>query len=188
MLRSQFARGLQEGPVKRELQRHLRRNPMASFEDVRSEARSLEREELGPLGEIIACQARATSASQPPIPEVLTQTSLQQMKDSLRAELRLELQDQMAHLGVTITNELRNQFQSFQPAQEPSQRWGQPPTGPPPRTQWRPDNREPRNYQWDEQGRPICVQCREAGHTQRYCPRRSAPPSDFRPAQSQQGK
>lgn len=186
MLRSQFARGLREGPVKRELQRHLRRNPRASFSDVHSEARSLEREELGSPGKVMACQARTTPVTQPPTPDELPLASLQQLKDSLRAELKQELHDQVALLGKTIADELRSQLQLPQRDSGPAR--GQPASGPASAPRRRTDNRGPRSYQWDEQGRPICQDCGEAGHIQRYCPRRSASQPGFRPSRSLQGE
>lgn len=189
-LRAQFAKGLREGPIRHELLRHLRRNPLMPFKDVCQEASSIEREERATVGEVATCQAHAAAVAPAPKTELLSQSSLQQLKDSLRAELREELHEQVVLLRKTIAEELRSQLQAPERDSEPAQRSARPPTGPlagvP--TYRRPDRQEARGYQWDDQGRPICRSCGEAGHVQRYCPRRPGPPPDFHASRSLQGK
>ena len=108
VLRSQFSRGLQEGVVKQELQRHLRRTPNLTFDAVCREAKFLENEGRDQRAEAMACQARA--APPPSGTETQSQLGLQQLKDSLRAELKQEIHDQVTLLGKTIVDEIRGQF------------------------------------------------------------------------------
>ena len=190
-LRAQFSKGLREGPIKRELRRHLRRTPQATFDDIRREARSIEKEEQSAMEEVAACHATATV--QPSTKsDAVSQSSLQQLKDSLRTELQQDLREQVVLLGKTIAEELRGQLQAPGWNPESTQHWNRPPNAPtnrpPVRPHQRHDNREPRGYRWDEQGRPICSDCNSAGHIQRFCPRRSTAPQDFCPDRSQQGK
>ena len=186
VLRSQFSRGLQEGVVKQELQRHLRRTPNLTFDAVCREAKFLENEGKVERTEAMACQARA--APQPSVPETQSQLSLQQLKDSLRAELKQEIHDQVTLLGKTIVDEIRGQFSNSQPDPVPTTQWGRPAAASQSNRRRRPDAQEPRDFQWDDQGRPICRDCGEAGHVQRYCPRRAAPTQGFRPFRSLQGE
>lgn len=191
-LRAQFSKGLREGAIKRELQRHLRRTPQATFEDIRREARSIEKEEQSAMGEVAACQAQVTPALPPLKSDTVPQSSLQQLKDSLRAELQQDLREQVVLLGKTIAEELRGQLQTPGRNPEPTLRWTGPPNAPanrpPTRQRQRLDHQEPRGYRWDEQGRPVCRDCGEAGHIQRFCPHRPTPPQGFCPARSLQGE
>ena len=184
VLRSQFSRGLKEGAVKQELQRHLRRTPNLTFDAVCREAKFLENEGKAQRAEAMAYQARAVP--QPGVPETQSQLGLQQLKDSLRAELKQEIHDQVTLLGKTIVEEIRGQFSNPQP--DPTSQWGRPAAAPPSNRRRRPDTQEPRDYQWDDQGRPICRDCGEAGHVQRYCPRRPTSTQGFRSFRSLQGE
>lgn len=186
VLRSQFSRGLKEGPVKQELQRHLRRTPNLTFDAVCREAKFLENEGKAQVSEAMACQTRA--APPPSVPETQSQLNLQQLKESLRAELKQEIHDQVTLLGKTIVDEIRGQFSNSQPDHAPTSQWSRPAAPPPPNRRRRPDTQEPRDYQWDNQGRPICRDCGEAGHVQRYCPRRPTSTQGFQPLRSLQGE
>ena len=186
VLRSQFSRGLKEGAVKQELQRHLRRTPNLTFDAVCREAKFLDNEGKAQTAEATAYQARA--APPPSVPETQSQLSLQQLKDSLRAELKQEIHDQVTLLGKTIVDEIRGQFSNSQPDPLPTSQWGRPAAATQPNRRRRPDTQEPRDFQWDDQGRPICRDCGEAGHVQRYCPRRPTTNQGFRPFRSQQGE
>lgn len=178
-LRSQFSRGLTEGAVKEELQRLLRRSePPMTFEAACNEAMALERE----CGRrtALACRTRAVSPPRPSGPATRSPTSsfhteMQQWKETFRAELKQEIQaqvqTQVALLGKSIVDELRETFAPYREHTATYHANQQPPRPRPPAS------REP--FQWDEQGRPICIQCREVGHTQRSCPRRNQPPQDF---------
>ena len=174
-LRSQFARGLNEGSIKEEVQRLLRRShPPMTFEALCKEALALERECSRRTA--LACQARVVTPPRPATTSAHIET--QQWKDALRAELKQEIQTQVQTqvtlLSKTIIEELR---ETLGPRWEnrPNYYDNQRSTNP-----RRPAPRDTKSYQWDEQGRPICNICRESGHTQRNCPRRNPPPQDFR--------
>lgn len=182
-LRAQFSKGLRDGPIKRELQRHLRRTPQATFDEICGEARSIEKEEQSPAGDAMVCQAAATSAQLPAGNDVVPLSSLQQFRDSLRAELQRDLREQVVLLGKTIAEELRGQLQT--------PRWNPPVNAqnrPASRRRQNQDPKESRGHRWDEQGRPICSDCGGVGHIQRFCPHRPVPPQDFCPARSLQGE
>lgn len=182
-LKTQFSKGLRDGAIKRELQRHLRRTPQATFDEVCREANQIEKEEQEAAGDAPTCQVAATSAGRATGPEVFSSNALQQMRDTLRAELQQDLRDQIGLLGKAITEELRGQFQvagGTSATDVPSR----PPTNRRPNQ----DSQRARGHRWDERGRPICSDCNEAGHVQRYCPRRSSRSQDFWPVRSLQGE
>lgn len=198
LLRTQFATGLRPGPVRQELLRLLRRNSALSFMDACKESKALEKE-LGPEEGFQVCPTFAT----PPLRTAATTggkdqpantADWQQIKDVLRAELQQELKEQITTLGKTLAEELRAHLGSS-PAPQP------PVAEMPPQSTWRQHpNTAPRRqrlgsappsqqlYQWDAQGRAICRDCGEAGHIQRFCPRRRPAQTVFRHPRSQQGE
>lgn len=104
VLRAQFARGLKDGPTKRELQRELRRaTPPLSFEAACEEARALERE-FARGEDTMACQTRVVPPSRPTSPAF----NIEQLKESLRTKMRLEIKEQVTLLGKPRTEELRS--------------------------------------------------------------------------------
>lgn len=160
VVRAQFARGLRDGPTKRELQRELRRaSPTLSFGAACEEALALEREFM--RGEdVMPCQARAVPPSSRPPPPAL---NIEQIKETLRTEMRQEIKEQVSSLGKEITEEFRDQMSAFSNSFRSG--WNDHP----PVT-----SRNTRPFQWD-----VCKDCGEVGHVQRFCPRRKVPPQGF---------
>lgn len=182
-LRAQFSKGLRDGAIKRELQRHLRRTPQATFSEICKETKLIEKEEQGAAGNGMTCQAAATAAQRATGGEAVPPGTLQQLRDSLRAELQQDLREQVVLLGKTIAEELRGQLQIQGGAAAADA-----PNRPAIRRRQNFAPKEARSHRWDEQGRPICSDCGGVGHIQRFCPRRSAGPQDFAPARSLQGE
>lgn len=184
LLRTQFAMGLRTGSLKQELQRQLRRTSTLTFAEACEEAKALERE-LGHTEEANVCPTVAATSYPRPTPTV---TELQQMKEALRAELREELKEQVTLLGKSVVDELQGRLKSL-PEMETS-----------PQPSWQSQSNAPQRqrlgsappgqsyYQWDAQGQAICRDCGDAGHIQRFCPRRRPAQTGFRHPRSQQGK
>lgn len=107
MLRDQFLLGLRRGPVKQELQRQVRCQPALTFLEVGREARGLELEQRGDEGAAYSV-SRPSSSRFPEVPEPAG--GVERWKDEVRAELRRELQDQMASLGKTLNAEIQQQL------------------------------------------------------------------------------
>ena len=190
LLRTQFSMGLRQGLAKQELQRQLRRVTTLTFVQVCAEAKALERE-LGHTEEAQVCPTVATTSKRPS-----TVTSdWQQMKEALRAELRQELTEQVSLLSKSIVEQLQGRLNII-PATGAT---ALPAMGANPQQAWRQEH-DPRrqrlgsappdntSYQWDGQGRAICRDCGEAGHIQRFCPRRWPHQPGFRYPRSQQGE
>nr|XP_033939732.1 uncharacterized protein LOC117447178 [Pseudochaenichthys georgianus]XP_033939733.1 uncharacterized protein LOC117447178 [Pseudochaenichthys georgianus]XP_033939734.1 uncharacterized protein LOC117447178 [Pseudochaenichthys georgianus] len=189
LLRTQFIRGLQESLVKQELKRLLRRTPGMTFPAICTEAKALEREQAKDGTETWACRTYAPRPpqTQPPATPLCSLVpppaqDSQALWDSLRAELQQDLKDQMLTLGKSLMEEMRGQIAnlSLGPADSTVQRQN-PQAGP----AFQPRPRQPplvtarTQFQWDPQGRPICLECGQAGHTRRFCSRRRSGPSDF---------
>lgn len=172
VLKAQFTKGLRDTPLKLELERYLRRTPGASFDAVCTEAKALEKEVN--RKEMRTCRTYTIpQAPQPPI-EVSTPADWQQLKETLRTELRQEVKEQVTLLGKTIVQEICAQLPAIQSTARPGQSRQLPY-----RRRQQP-GRDPQPYRWDEQGRPICLDCGEAGHIQRHCPRRHSHTAGFR--------
>lgn len=139
-------------------------SPALSIEVACEEALALERE-FARGKDTIACQARAVPLSPMPTPPAL---NIEQIKEVLRTELRQEIEEQVALLGKTITEELRGQVSALCNPSRSGLNDRRPAT-----------SRNDRTFQWDEQGRPVCKDCGDVGHIQRFCPRRRAPPPGF---------
>lgn len=142
-LRDQMINGLQIGPLKKELQRQMHRNPDLTCDELFQEVKELEKEGWNKEVESQSCQVTAA-------PSV---TDLTQWKDQTRAEL-VQL---VSELGDALKDELRkciaHKPTSGRRVQEPYRR------------------ASPRPH-WDEQGRPICLHCSQPGHLRRECPQR----------------
>lgn len=97
-------------------------------------------------------------------------------KEELRQELKKELSEQVQALGTQLVEQLQGRLT---PTNQPRESSRAPPlTSPsnPPA----PANPSPASrFQWDSQGRPICLDCGEAGHVQRNCPLRRRPARGF---------
>ena len=169
VLKDHFVKGLREGPLKIELERHGRRNPTVTFGALCEEAEAVEKETT--RRETLACRAyvapTTTASHQGPIPP----SEWDRLKEALHAELKQEIQTQVSLLGKTIVEDIRSQLQQ-EPALAPRSNY-QPTRG------GQPTGRETQSFQWDDQGRPLCAECGVAGHVQRYCPRRRSNRSGF---------
>lgn len=157
VVQAQFARGLRDGPTKRELERELRwASPTLSFGAACEEALALEREFM--KGEdVMPCQACAVPPSSRPPPPAL---NFEQIKETLRTEMRQEIKPS---LGKEITEEFRDQMSAFSNSFRSG--WNDHP----PVT-----SHNTRPFQWD-----VCKDCGKVGHIQRFCPQRKVPPLGF---------
>lgn len=201
LLRTQFIRGLQESHVKQELKRLLRRTREITFPAICKEAKALERECTKDETETWACHtytSRPPQNQRPPPPT--HQAALQQappapstrhlepppgqdtraLWESLRADLQQDLKNQMSALGKSLAEELRAQIANLSvgPA-DPTVPTVQPGSTFPQRPRRSTPEVSRSQFQWDPQGRPICLECEQSGHTRRFCPRRRRGPQDF---------
>lgn len=167
LLRDQFVLGLRTGPVRQELQRLLRRDEDLTFQAAQKEARALEKELDGGATEAHVQVVRSRVVTPPAKSE--RRADLEEPRESLRTELRNELTVQLKTLSSQIVEELRGQ--PFHSAPVTSNAASRTRHAPPNGSSGRPGP-STRPYQWDAQGRPICLDCGEAGHVQRYCPKR----------------
>ncbi|KAJ8356411.1 hypothetical protein SKAU_G00192050 [Synaphobranchus kaupii] len=158
LLRDQFLLGLDDGPVKQELQRQVRCQDSLTFRQVTTEARVLERELRGE-GPASQTPAASLATREPPVrPEV----DLEQWKEDIKRELRQELQDQLTALGRTLVAELRQQCAPGPVA--PSSR-GTKARGTDNNHLYAPlSDQHSFPYRWDERGGPICHKCGGTGH------------------------
>ena len=168
LLRDQFVLGLQAGPIRHELQRLLRRDEALTFQVALKEARALEKELNGGATE---AQVQAVSSKfVPPTPRSERPADLEELRESLKTELRNELAAQLKTMSSQIVEELRAQPRGRSPVNTPpsvSRMQYNPPAVPTSRA-----GPSARPYQWDAQGRPICLDCGESGHVQRHCHKR----------------
>ena len=178
----QFVLGMKTGPVRTELQRYLRRQPLQGFKAVTAEARALE-EELGSgTEEAQVSAARATSScattgtKRRKEPAGPIHKQMYDWKEELRRELQQELSEQVKALGTQLVEQLRGHAASNSRPGDSSREQPRDHTTPPP-TQAGLSHAT--SYQWDPQGRPICLDCREAGHVRRNCPKRQRPSRGF---------
>lgn len=181
-LLDQFVLGLKTGPVRTELQRHLRRQPRQRFKAVTTEARALE-EELGSgAEEALASAVRANPTRTAPTmdkqeePAGRARREMDEWKEELRRELKRELSEQVQALGVQLVEQLQGRATpTAQPGDDPkAQSQDAFPNPPTPAS-----SGHAARFQWDSQGRPICLDCGEAGHVQRYCSKRRRPARGF---------
>ncbi|XP_048836044.1 uncharacterized protein LOC125711303 [Brienomyrus brachyistius] len=164
-LRSQLVTGLLAGSTKRELQRLIRRASRLTFMEACREVKEMEKEE-GPGTVMEGVDARRTFL---PLPTAATEPAtapsldLETLRSSLREDLLREMSDQVRELKQVL--EGWSQVREGQ-ASAPGTTLVVPPS-----------RRRGRTYassggpRWDEQGRPICLRCGEAGHMVRSCPR-----------------
>ena len=129
VLKDHFVKGLREGPLKIELERHGRRNPTVTFGALCVEAEAVEKETT--RRETLACRAyvapTTTASHQGPIPP----SEWDRLKEALHAELKQEIQSQVSLLGKTIVEEIHSQLQqepalaprsNYQPTREDNRR------------------------------------------------------------------
>lgn len=167
--------GLRPGPLQTELQKLLRRNPDLKFADVSKEAKAVEQEQSHSSEET---SVRRTYVPPPAPAPAKTTEDLKQMRETLKAEVLLEVKEQISSLKESILGEIRQQFQEYPPPQPPIDQQSS-------RNRGRWDVRAPsqrrreRTPRWDDQGRPICLRCSRPGHMQRECPQQQATSQGF---------
>lgn len=166
LARDQFLLGLREGPVRQNLRLQLRQNPDLTFEQIRKEALELEQDHAATT-EAPVCMA-ASGTARPPAPPAEGD-----WKRELRAEIMTEVREQMEELSKKLLGELRRARPTSPPLQERAYSDG---GRGPQRHQNRPSGSR---LQWDEQGRPICIRCGNAGHVSRQCGARRASQEGF---------
>ncbi|KAL2102030.1 hypothetical protein ACEWY4_003791 [Coilia grayii] len=159
MLRGQLVLGLLLGPVQMELQRRVRREAGLTFAETCKEAKAMEKE----IAETPVSVDTRRTYNNPPQPTPPTPPEPLQdwksMKEALRTELVEELRVQVTDLKTSLLSELWAQQCA---RRQPEAAGGGDQVGS--RTR-----RRPRQPQWDDQGRPICLRCGEAGHMLRDC-------------------
>lgn len=166
LLRDQFVMGLREGPVRRGIRLQLRRDPTMSFEALRQEALALESDQ----GEATQTPVRvAASSASVPAP-----VDSDEWKQKLKTELLEDVKGQMAELSRSLLDELhRGRVEGGPMVRGRSySEEGRGPVRRPPRLTG------PR-FQWDDQGRPICINCGNPGHISRQCDRRRSSQGGF---------
>lgn len=154
-LRDQLLLGLQEGSVAQALKVYARRNPDETFAAIRQEALLLASECGNPKPEVTCASVNN--------PSVSTSTQETNWKETLKREIMEDVRLQMSGLTQELLREIK-------PLLQPTSRVTQPPVQPA-RGRQRPSVY---TNDWDEQGRPICRRCRQAGHIARFC-RQSSP-------------
>lgn len=159
VLRDQFVMGLRDGSLRQELRRLVRKTPRLSFDEVKMEALVMEEEQA----------EQWTSSSCMSVDKQVLHTQTTDWKKELKDELLKEVREQMVEMTKDVLSQFKNaRITHDSPRPEPS---------------WRARNgdRGPRafpNYEWDQQGRPICAACKGVGHFRREC-RSRAPSQDF---------
>ena len=167
-LRDQLLLGLAEGPLQQALRTYARRNPDSDFAALRGEAKELESEYASVRNPEIACRAIN------PTP-VLNPPQADKWREALKEEILGDVQKQIQGL----TAELR-QLRPLLTSEDGRARGRSPTAG---RRTARPRSPSPRRRQeradyryvtqqrneWDQDGRPICRNCKRVGHISRYC-------------------
>lgn len=168
LLRDQFIMGLQEGPIRQELRRQVRKQPALSFDEVKLEALALEEEQGDKWSVEPSCLA--VNGPNPSLSK-----DANDWKQEFRKEIFKEVKEQLSETARMIVNELRAEMNSAPcpPVSISRPRAYSDNTG---RTRQRfraPSNNQ--EFKWDTHGRPICNQCEEPGHIRRHCPHRETP-------------
>lgn len=165
LLLDQFMVGLQRGPIRQELGRQMRRQAM-SFDAACKEARALEQEfqenDENVLANRVAAHMRPHHTDNNL--EMMKSSIQDNLKTELLCEMKKEIQEQLKNLSSSLVQEIQTQLSAQQSPQTPTHTFRSP---------------RPPNYQWDEQGRPICQGCGLAGHIRRRCPQRQSRSQDF---------
>lgn len=158
-IRDQLVLGLRPGVVQQELQRQVRRKPTLSFTEVCSEVRALEVElKMEPV-----CASRIFV---PQTNQSMVAPSLEEWRETVRAELRKEITDQLSVIKETLTDEIKRQLSpQTWVHRDPSLS----PGGAVQEGRYASSTRRHQTLEWDERGKPICRGCGKAGHIQRYC-------------------
>lgn len=174
LLLDQLMIGLNKGPVRQELSRQWRRQDRMTFKEACKEAQALAREyqedeEVAQSNRIVTSQVNINS-------ERLKSQIKAELKDELLGEIKTEIKEQLKVLSADLVAEIRTQFTAHNQQALPVPAYQRRPQS----RAGRPQNRAASTpYQWDPEGRPICLACGMAGHVQRRCPQRTTRPQDF---------
>lgn len=183
-LLDQFTQSIRPGPIQKEIHHQVRRNLQLTFAAICTEALALEQEQQHCDDNAWVRRALMPTAASRINPTKCDTPDLNQLRSELQADLRREVAEQLKGLKASIVEELRKQISPVpqitcqlshvhshaappQPSVGAAVR-SRPPQTPP-----------ARSFQWDSQGRPICKDCGEVGHIQRYCPARRRSNSGF---------
>lgn len=150
-LQDQMLLGLREGPLSQTLRTYVRRNPDLDFAAVHSEALLLEEEQRGQGSIDTTCSAAVGESRQyaPPTPS---------WREALKQEILNDVKDQMKGLTQEIINEIKPLIQHSGLDHFPMHH------RPRPRPRFQSSSDE-----WTSDGKPICRQCKQAGHVARFC-------------------
>lgn len=150
-LQDQMLLGLREGPLAQTLRTYVRRNPDLDFAAVHDEALLLEEEQRGQGGFDTALSAAVGESRQftPPTPT---------WRETFKQEIMNDVKDQMRGLAQEIMNEIKPLLQHSGPVNSPMYPRHRPRQG------FRSNSNE-----WTHDGKPICRQCKQAGHMARFC-------------------
>lgn len=168
LMRDQFITGLGDESLKRDLRMKVTLDNTLKFTDVKTEAML----RAGPEENDQACcgMVKAAPAKRP------WEDDLQRLKVELKTELAREVETQVTNLSQSLLQGIREEirkvtFEKASPSQSPSvlqvpQRSRSFSPGP------RHHRTVPqtRARECDDQGRPICYNCRAPGHIARHCP------------------
>lgn len=151
--RDQFVAGLRDDGLRREMMKKVALNNSLTFTTIKMEAILLAEVEGGP--QLHCSMAGATSNKRP------WEEDLLKLKVELKTELSKELDSKVSGLSHSLLQGIREEFQKLQSGDPQCLRRDPPPTRLPV------PNR--RRGEYDEQGRPICHNCKRPGHIARYC-------------------
>ena len=156
-LKDQFLLGLEGGPLLQALKMFARHNPDATFAQIQQEAFLLEGEQQGTKCPEVVCAAVGGSN----YPRSRSQTD---WKHELKKEIMEEMRDQLTDWKHDLIKELKSWATGPSQSNQPTypEAYAQP--------QFKPKRSRTCNpHRWDENGRPICGQCKASGHIARFC-------------------
>ena len=158
ILRDQLLMGMAEGPLGQALRIYARRHPEESFTALRQEAMALEEEHGGIQNSEIDCRA-VSSASVPRVPQTA----------GWREELKREIMDDVKSQMKDLTQELLREIKPLLRPEPVETRLRDTAPPAPARERYTPRSERITRNEWDAEGRPICRQCKRAGHMARFC-------------------
>lgn len=157
LLRDVLIDGLRDPAMRGEFRSKVLLNDDVTFEQVKTEMLVRERAYGAKQDQVQCFATRGHSSS--------LNSDLEQMKRQLKEEMNDQIASKFKELSQCLISEIRTELQQASPrrAQQTSTQ-GRNHHTPDRRAPWR-----PAANQYDEQGRPICNNCAQSGHTARYC-------------------